>query len=113
MATLDEHWGPIEADFQRFYKLDLRYEVAVSGPRRLYALVENLPPAAGLWRIQGRRDPTELMHEWMFTLVQFLAGNKVTTPEMWHGSNGNGGSASKKATKDEVAEFFAKYVNAN
>lgn len=51
-AVLAERWDRVEADFQRFYALDLREQVADPrvGVRRLHALVDSLPPEASCWR---------------------------------------------------------------
>lgn len=84
-ATLDAHWDALEADFQRFYGLDLRDELKGSA-RRLHALIDQLPPGSAFWRDQGWRDPSDLMHEWMVTLIKFQAGEKVHTPPFY--SNG-------------------------
>lgn len=40
----------VEADFQRYYALDLRHEVMHTGARRLGALVGGLPPDSALRR---------------------------------------------------------------
>jgi len=46
VAHMSEDWGVIEADFQRFYGLDLRRVLWVDrvGVRRLWDLIAGLPP---------------------------------------------------------------------
>lgn len=41
-----------EADFQRYYKLDLRAEISHTGCRRLLALVRALPEDAAVWTVE-------------------------------------------------------------
>lgn len=51
---MNEHWDAAEADFQRFYGLDLRrvcYGPSPLGTRRLKALVEGLPSESSLYRV--------------------------------------------------------------
>lgn len=57
VGVLTSHWDACEADFQRFYRLDLRKEVESESPRRLWALVNNLPPDAAV--IQEVRGPEQ------------------------------------------------------
>lgn len=43
-------WNLVEADFQRFYRIDLRHEARTAGCRRLFALLVGLPEDAAVWR---------------------------------------------------------------
>jgi hypothetical protein len=45
----------VEADLQRFYSLDLRDEAETAGCRRLWVLVNGLPPEASTWRVDGQQ----------------------------------------------------------
>lgn len=51
----------VEADFQRFYRLDLRDEIETAGPRRLWALVRNLPPESATHRAESLPPVEELL----------------------------------------------------
>lgn len=62
----------MEADFQRFYGLDLRYAVD-EGVRRIWALVRGLPREAVTWR----EDGAEWSHE-----VE-LAAAQVEVADRW------------------------------
>jgi hypothetical protein len=84
-ATLRDNWDAVEADFTRYYQTDLGGAVRSWSLRKLLGHVKHLPPSAALWREQGLRDPLEVFHEWMVTLIQFQAGKKVTTPSLWRG----------------------------
>lgn len=66
-----ERWEPLEADFQRFFHLDLRFEVERTGARRLCALVEGLPADAAVWRDDG------------FTRGEELAAIAVERADAW------------------------------
>lgn len=71
--TLTKRWAEVEADFQRFYGLDLRVEVSGdTGCRRLCALVEHLPPDAALWRSE---DP--------WSVGDHLAASLIEVTDMW------------------------------
>lgn len=48
--VLTERWDECEADFQRYYQLDLNDEAEDTSPRRLAALVDGLPPEAAIHR---------------------------------------------------------------
>lgn len=52
MTHLSDEWGALEADFQRFYGLDLRRLLWVErvGLRRLWDLIVGLPPESGFQR---------------------------------------------------------------
>jgi hypothetical protein len=63
----------VEADFQRFYGLDLRDEVKRSGCRRLWALIESLPPDAATWRVDLRG----------WSLADELAAQQIETVDLW------------------------------
>lgn len=63
----------VEADFQRYYRLDLRHEVQVTGVRRLAALVRGLPPDSAL-----RRDGAA------WTQADELAAVAIERAEMWN-----------------------------
>jgi hypothetical protein len=55
-GTLGEHWDALEADFQRFYGLDLGaacYGPRHLGARRLRALIAHLPPESAMARVMG------------------------------------------------------------
>lgn len=56
---LSEQWRLLEADFQRFYHLDLRVLVEVEGCRRLWTLVEGLPAEAMVWAELRQNDPEQ------------------------------------------------------
>ena len=48
------HWDQVEADFQRFYSIDLRgacYGASPLGSRRLMTLLRGLPPDSNLNRV--------------------------------------------------------------
>lgn len=48
-GTLIAHWDAVEADFQRYYRLDIR-QAENRGARRLLALLRGLPEEAATWR---------------------------------------------------------------
>jgi hypothetical protein len=64
-----DHWESVEADFQRFYGLDLRG----IGLRRLRALLRGLPPESGTARII---DPQAAMWspevEWQVRAIEYM-----------------------------------------
>jgi hypothetical protein len=47
---LEQHWDPVEADFLRYYGKDLRRTAQRAGPRRLWVLIDQLPPDSALGR---------------------------------------------------------------
>lgn len=51
----------VEADLQHHYGLDLRDEFDEAGCRRLWVLVNGLPPDAATWRVDGQQWTT--LHE--------------------------------------------------
>ena len=82
----------LEADFQHYYRLDLRREYHDTSCRRVYALVMGLPPEAAVWR-QHSFTPTEEFlvqllerhDEWARTHLQALLHHKrVTLPAEFH-----------------------------
>lgn len=56
----------LEADFQRFYRLDLRDPIP---PRRLWALIQGLPPDAAVWREEMAWTPQQ---ELMATTIEVI-----------------------------------------
>jgi hypothetical protein len=73
--TLDEYWGPVEADFRRFYRLDLReacWGPEALGVRHLHSLVRNLPADSALAYAVGRR-PRAAAHRPQSTAAQLRA----------------------------------------
>lgn len=68
----------VEADFQRFYGIDLRLEVRRAAVRRLKALVFGLPPEAACWRQQTLL--LERMDDWFRTYVEWRGGARVSLP---------------------------------
>jgi hypothetical protein len=77
---IDEHFEPLEADFQRFYGLDLRMELwgpKPIGARRLASLIRGLPPDSALHRAL---DPDG----WAWGNVEELMAVLV---EMFHSAN--------------------------
>lgn len=48
-ATLQTHWDAVEADFQRYYRLDIR-QPCNRGARRMLVLLRGLPEDAAVWR---------------------------------------------------------------
>lgn len=94
-TLLSEHWDAIDADFVRFYRLDL--ESACFGPshaglRRLKALIGALPPESALARAMGwswsdEREMTatlvELLHDQVTSsraLVSAFTGKRFNGP---------------------------------
>lgn len=67
--TLSEHWGAVEADFLRFYRLDLRRALWVDGVgcRRVWDLISGLPAGSA------------------FQLSLAAAPPKVAAPKAGHG----------------------------
>ncbi len=74
----------IEADFQRFYHLDLRVQIAQETPRRLLVLIQGLPADAATWRPDTGGWTTqdelaagtmELMDSW-FRILALVGGAK-------------------------------------
>lgn len=70
---LTERWALVEADFQRYYRLDLRRELNATGVRRLLALIEGLPVDAAVWR--------EDKPGW--TQADELAALQIEMADMW------------------------------
>lgn len=62
----------LEADFQHYYRLDLRHEVITAGCRRLWALVRGLPPDSAL-----RRDGR------MWTQANEIAAVALERADVW------------------------------
>lgn len=58
-VALQDHWGAVEADFQHYYRLDLRDEVEATAMRRVWALIHWLPPDAALRRAASELDVVE------------------------------------------------------
>ena len=54
---LTEHWAAVEADFARFYGIDLRTYIATEPARRVWALMRWLPPEVALWRSVAELAP--------------------------------------------------------
>lgn len=61
VATIHQHYPAVEADFQRYYQLDLTRELYTNDipARRVEALVQWLPPEAATWRSMGRAWTTD------------------------------------------------------
>lgn len=95
VRLLEEHWDALDADFQRFYGLDLA--AACWGPeeiglRRLHVLIQHLPTDSALSRSMGwawddHREMTatlvELQHDQAVSaraLVQAFSGKKFRGP---------------------------------
>jgi hypothetical protein len=84
---VDERWNAVEADFQRFYGLDLRTNIVDAGVRRIWALVEGLPPDAAVWREDSpfvTRDPASLLGllveevgRWSLLNIAALRGGRI------------------------------------
>jgi hypothetical protein len=49
-GLLADRWDEVEADFQHYYRLDLRREAHDAGCRRLWALINGLPGDAAIHR---------------------------------------------------------------
>jgi hypothetical protein len=76
----------LEADFQRYYRLDLREDVG--GARRLWALVQGLPPDAACWRedMFTRQEEfaaaqIEVTDQWLSNLAQLLGAKRQSLPK--------------------------------
>lgn len=57
MALLEKSWGPLEADFQRYYTMNLArccWGPDQVGVRRLLSLIMHLPPDSALARSSGK-----------------------------------------------------------
>jgi hypothetical protein len=52
---LESHWDPVEADFLRYYGKDLRQMAQRAGPRRLWVLIDALPPDSALGRAMNQK----------------------------------------------------------
>jgi hypothetical protein len=94
-VLLADHWNAIEADFARFYGLDLAaccFGPDQVGVRRLYALVSCLPPSSSLarrleWSWDEERELAavlvELSHDIAASsraMVQALSGKRWSGP---------------------------------
>lgn len=61
---LAESWGPLEADFLRFYGRDLRVDLLHMGARRLWTLVSQLPDDARVWAVRNaEKDDSQPVDE--------------------------------------------------
>lgn len=107
---LRERWELVEADFQRFYGLDLRREVRRASVRRLKVLVTGLPPEAVCWRQESIL--VERMDLWFHTVVGLLAKRNVTMPEPLilaspRESADEQPKEKRKATVEEMVAWFS------
>lgn len=59
----DDTWDAVEADFQRFYRLDLCREADTAGLRRLYVLIRHLPSEAALWAVMEKATKASSLDE--------------------------------------------------
>jgi len=73
----------LEADFQHYYRLDLRYEFHHTSSRRVWVLVQGLPPDAAVWRRDGFAPTEELLvqllerhDQWARSHLQAMLGHK-------------------------------------
>lgn len=57
------HWDSVEADFQRFYGIDLRAYFGRESVRRIWVLVKALPADAALWRAAPPADAPPPVNE--------------------------------------------------
>ena len=85
-AVLTDRWGAVEADFQRYYQLDLRREIRGSA-RRLWQLVSHLPQESATWRSKGWTQQEELTamqievtHAGLLALAELKTKGKARLP---------------------------------
>lgn len=130
MVLLNDQYGPVEADFQRFYGLELA--VALYGPdpltwRRIRSLVANLPPDSAFGRQGGWSVSEHLLGTTVELLddvrrIGLIAGrvpvNKLPPPIDVHRPGTRPAPASapheetpapvrRQATPDEIRAVFA------
>ena len=60
-------WGWLEADFQRFYQMDLNYEVYQNGMshRRFMILLRGIPPESGWGYFLQKKDNRDLVQNFI------------------------------------------------
>lgn len=79
---LRDHSGPLEADLARFYPRDAdqlcEFLRGRMSPRRLNALVDGLPPGAGLWRALGVDDGWTQEAHLIAAVVRAVQGERMT-----------------------------------
>ncbi len=80
---LGEHWECVEADFQRFYGLDLRVQFVRQPLRRLCVLVFHLPASSAtaeaqqVWEVSNEFGATSLELLWeVLKALRAIAGDK-------------------------------------
>lgn len=60
-------WGWLEADFQRFYQIDLNFEVYQNGMsnRRFMNLLKGIPPESGWGYFLRQKDNRDLVQDFI------------------------------------------------
>lgn len=121
-GVLADRWELVEADFQRFYGLDLRAEFARQPLRRVSALVSGLPADAVTWRQDGWPVGDELLatlievtDSWSRALFELAAGEKsiqVPGPIEIRRPGSTAETPAPRAETDPnvVAAFFRKHT---
>jgi hypothetical protein len=117
---LQTRWGAIEADFQRYYGIDLRVEFSDTPLRRLWVLLDGLPNDAAVWRkefawsVQDEMKATQLEQAdmWFRNVCALLGAKRSSLPRALNIPRpGDKPAEAKKLNVSDVSQFFTRNFN--